>query len=395
MRKSIGFQTNALAGIAALGLTGLWGCSKSIPPRQKESAPQAELQAVAQPVPPAGVAQPGVAAVLAPAVVTPVVAELADSATVTFAPPDRVIEGKPPANAQSLADAVAALMAASRAPGMPDLAALLTPEAVRRLQALSAGGPLPLTPSVIATRFAGRVERVVYQGGRATVVVRQPDGSPLTSWLFLKDGKWLLDLTDSRPLLPPFAGPANPANTPVQLATVRARAPGQGRLAARMTTSAGVATCTLREDLVPDAVAHFAGLVIGLRAHRVAEDQALTANWATTPFYTGPAGSVYSAGDDFVAAGCPFGTGGGNAGFAVADALDVRLRHDKPGVLSLVADGANTASSRFAVSLQPRPDRDDRDSIIGECDSPEVWRALAKQPQKDRRIQRIELFRSI
>lgn len=390
----MGLQAKTLAGMAALGLAGVWGCSKSIPPRQKESAPQAELQAVAQPAPLPGVAQPGVAAVLAPAVVTPVVAELADSATVTFAPPDSVIQGKPPANAQSLADAVAALMAASRAPGMPDLAALLTPEAVRRLQALSAGGPLPLTPSVIATRFAGKVERVVFQGGRATVIVRQPDGSPLTSWLFLKDGKWLLDLTDSRPLLPPFLGPAAAANTPVALETIRQRTPGHGKLVAKMTTSAGVAECQLHEDRVPDAVAHFAGLVSGLRAHRVAQDQALTANWAATPFYVGPAGSVYSAGEEFVAAGCPFGTGGGNAGFAIADALDQGLRHDKPGVLSLVADGANSASSRFAVSLRPRPDRDDRDSIIGQCDKPEVWQALAKQPQKDRRIQRIELFRS-
>lgn len=381
-------------GWLAVGAALAFGCSKAVPPRQRAAAPQPTLAPVV--VPKAAQAvdlAPPVTVVLAKDI-TPLTPDLPLPATATLALDADVVTGVPPAGAPDLALAMREVVDAARVPGMPALRNLLTEESLQRLEGLAAGAPLPITPSVIAARFAGRLAGVHFAGGRAAVVARQPDGTQLTSWWYLRSGAWRLDLVDSRPLLPPTAGPDDSLNRPVALQQVLDGVPGSGGLALRLQTQAGPIVCRLHTQLVPDAVAHLAALVSGQRAHRVVESKVMTTRWEASPFYRQPAaGVVYAQDASFVAFGCPFGAGSGHAGFAVADQLTTQLRHDRPGVLSLVADAPNTASSRLAISLQPRPLRDDRDTIVGQCEQLDALTRLQRLPQRDQQIQRVELVR--
>lgn len=75
--------------------------------------------------------------------------------------------------------------------------------------------------------------------------------------------------------------------------------------------------------------------------------------------------------------GCPLGTGTGGPGYQFDGEYSPKVKHDKPGLLSMANAGPGTDGSQFFLTFVPTPWLDGKHTIFGEVvEGQEVLRAL-------------------
>ena len=127
------------------------------------------------------------------------------------------------------------------------------------------------------------------------------------------------------------------------------------------TTSEGAFKVRLFDEEVPKTVANFAELAEGTKEFTDPK----TGQKTRRPFYDGLVFHRVIAGF-MIQGGDPLGTGTGGPGYKFEDEFHARLRHTKPGLLSMANAGPNTNGSQFFITLAATPWLDNKHSIFGE-----------------------------
>jgi peptidyl-prolyl cis-trans isomerase A (cyclophilin A) len=145
---------------------------------------------------------------------------------------------------------------------------------------------------------------------------------------------------------------------------------------AHFTTSEGSFAIRLFEQEAPTTVANFVRLAEGTKEFT----DPRTGKKATRPFYNGLI--FHRVIDGFmVQGGDPLGTGTGGPGYTFKDEFHPKLRHDKPGILSMANAGPGTNGSQFFITLAATPWLDNRHSVFGEVvEGMDVVRRIGSTP---------------
>jgi peptidyl-prolyl cis-trans isomerase A (cyclophilin A) len=132
-------------------------------------------------------------------------------------------------------------------------------------------------------------------------------------------------------------------------------------ITAVFTTSEGTFTARLFDQEAPNTVANFVGLAEGTKEF----SDPKSGQKMKRPFFDGLV--FHRVISDFmIQGGCPLGTGTGGPGYKFADEFNSKLRHTKPGVLSMANAGPNTNGSQFFITLAATPWLDNKHSVFGE-----------------------------
>jgi peptidyl-prolyl cis-trans isomerase A (cyclophilin A) len=167
-------------------------------------------------------------------------------------------------------------------------------------------------------------------------------------------------------------------------------------LYAQFNTTEGTFTVRLFDNEAPKTVENFVGLAEGTKDWT----DPRTNQRVRKPYYNGII--FHRVIDGFmIQGGDPLGQGIGGPGYTFADEFHPKLRHDKPGILSMANRGPNTNGGQFFITLGPTPHLDDRHSVFGEVvDGLDVIRAIGRtatdardKPLKDIVIQSISIER--
>jgi peptidyl-prolyl cis-trans isomerase A (cyclophilin A) len=130
---------------------------------------------------------------------------------------------------------------------------------------------------------------------------------------------------------------------------------------ARFTTTEGSFLVRLFDQDAPNTVANFVGLAEGTREWMDPK----SGRKMKSAYYDGLI--FHRVIDDFmIQGGDPTGTGMGGPGYKFADEFSPKLRHSKPGMLSMANAGPGTNGSQFFITLAATPWLDDRHSVFGE-----------------------------
>lgn len=136
----------------------------------------------------------------------------------------------------------------------------------------------------------------------------------------------------------------------------------------RIDTTRGVLLARLDAERAPGAVKN----VLDLAKNGVYDG---------TTFHRVVPGFVIQGGDPNTRNADPADDGLGGPGYAIRDEFNPTLRHDAEGVLGMASRGPDTAGSQFYITLAPRPQFDDRLTILGRLESGhETLRAIAAAP---------------
>jgi len=307
--------------------------------------------------------------------------------------PPQNVSGRPPKSSPSLHAALAHVRQRASVGETRGLESNLSRRSVAAIT--TAGGDArlpPIAPRTLARRLTGKVVAVHYNGGRAVIKLLQAGGKK-AAFFYLEQGAWRLDLTAPTAWRPANRGEAAPLNRPVSLREATSDIPGQGPLQAWFDTSAGTIRCQLHERRTPRTVAHFVGLARGIRGHLGADEPGQPARWQRRPFYDGLR-FHRSVADRFIQTGDLSGTGAGHAGFTIADELDMDLRHDRVGVLSLASAGPNTGSSQLLITATAAPEYDDVHTVFGLCQNADVINRIASTPANSHLVRSVRFNRS-
>ena len=164
-------------------------------------------------------------------------------------------------------------------------------------------------------------------------------------------------------------------------------------LYAEFNTSMGVMLIKLTYDKTPVTVANFVALAEGNHP-KVDND------FKGKKFYNGII--FHRVIDKFmIQGGDPSGDGTGGPGYKFLDEIDLTLRHDKPGVLSMANSGPGTNGSQFFITEVPTPHLDGKHTVFGHVVKgieiqdaiSNVETAVADRPLKDVTINNLKIIR--
>ncbi len=129
---------------------------------------------------------------------------------------------------------------------------------------------------------------------------------------------------------------------------------------ARFVTSQGDLVVELFEKEAPRTVANFVGLATG-----VVEWTQPNGSKSKTPLYNGTVFHRVIPGF-MIQGGDPEGSGRGNPGYKWKDEdAALRLKHDRPGILSMANSGPNSNGSQFFITEVPTPHLNGKHAVFG------------------------------
>jgi len=145
---------------------------------------------------------------------------------------------------------------------------------------------------------------------------------------------------------------------------------------AHFTTTEGKFTARLFDAETPNTVANFTGLADGSKDWT----DPRTGRKVKQPYFNGT--TFHRVIDGFmIQGGDPLGQGTGGPGYTFGDEFHPKLRHSKPGILSMANRGPNTNGGQFFITLAATPWLDNKHSVFGEIvDGMDVVQKIGTTP---------------